>query len=77
MEKRNATLAFRTDSMGFMIHQIEGDTATVQYINENGEILYYFTKTNPRTEYKKSKSGQTQINKAQMKIFYQQIKCIY
>ena len=48
MEQRNATLVFRADSMGFADFEIEGNTATVQYINQNGEILYSFTKTNPR-----------------------------
>ena len=48
MEQRNATLVFRADSMGFADFEIEGNNATVQYINQNGEILYSFTKKNPR-----------------------------
>ena len=49
MEKKGASLAWRGNSLGFAEFEIEGSTATVQYINEDGEVLYSFTKTNPRT----------------------------
>ena len=48
MEKKGASLVWRGNSMGFADFEIEGDTAMVQYINENGEVLYSFTKSNPR-----------------------------
>ena len=49
MEQRGAELVFRADSMGFAEFQIDGDSALVTFINENGDILYQFSKTNRRT----------------------------
>ncbi len=50
MEARGAALDFRASSLGFVELDIEGATASVRFINDEPEVLYQFTKSNPRAQ---------------------------
>ncbi len=46
---RGARVEWRSSSKGFIDVEIVDNEATVQFVNELGEVIHSLTKTNPRT----------------------------
>ena len=46
---RGASVVWRLSSMGFIDVHIEDNEARIVFVNEKGEELYAFRKTNPRS----------------------------